>query len=88
MYVHLGSGKMIAKNSIIGIFDLDNCSRAKATRNFLARSEKEGRVAQVGEDIPRSFTIVSEGGNCSIYLSQISSSTLSKRAESDIFSWR
>ena len=77
MYVHLGSGKMIAKNDIIGIFDLDNCSRAKATRNFLAKAEKEGRIAHLGEDIPRSFTIVSEDGRCDIYLSQISSTTLS-----------
>ena len=88
MYLHLGSGKMIEKSAVIGIFDLDNCSRAKATRNFQARAEKEGRVIPVGEDIPRSFTIATENGQSSIYLSQISSSTLSKRAEADIFSWR
>jgi len=85
MYIHLGQGETISKSSIIGIFDLDNCSRSKATRNFLSEAEKSGRLFQIGSDIPRSFTVVENKGEKAVYLSQISSATLARRNEADIF---
>ena len=44
MYIHLGQETLVKKEDIIGIFDLDNTTVSKRTRNFLTMAEKEGRV--------------------------------------------
>ena len=40
MYIHIGSGKVIRKKNIVGIFDLDTASHEKDTREFLKKAEK------------------------------------------------
>ena len=71
---------MLPTSDIIGIFDLENTSISKRTREFLAKSEKQGRVITVSYDLPRSFVIAGKTKEDSkIYISQISSSTLLKR---------
>ena len=42
MYLHLGSGTVIASESIVGVFDLDNTSQSHITRKYLAAAEKSG----------------------------------------------
>lgn len=80
MYIHLGNNIMLPTSEIIGIFDLENTSISKRTREFLAKSEKQGRVITVSCDLPRSFVIAGKTKEDSkIYISQISSSTLLKR---------
>lgn len=85
MYLHLGQGIMVPQNDIIGIFDLDCCSRSKKTRDFLNAAEKAQKIVVVGDDIPKSFTIVSKKGESFVYLSQISAATLYKRSKSISF---
>ncbi len=79
MYIHLGNNIMLPTNEIIGIFDLENSTVSKRTRDFLARAEKDGRVITVSYDLPRSFVIAGRGENIKVYISQISSSTLLRR---------
>lgn len=80
MYIHLGNNTMLPTNEIIGIFDLENTSISKRTRQFLTKAEKEGRVITVSYDLPRSFVIAGKNReNTKVYISQISSSTLLKR---------
>ncbi len=80
MYIHLGNNVMLPTNEIIGIFDLENTSVSKRTRNFLNRAEKSGKVITISYDLPRSFVIAGKTRKDSkIYISQISSSTLLKR---------
>ncbi len=80
MYIHLGNNVMLPTDEIIGIFDLENASVSKRTRDFLNKAEKEGRVITVSYDLPRSFIIAGKNKKESkIYISQISSSTLLKR---------
>lgn len=86
MFLHLGQNTVISQEDIIGIFDLDNTTVSKKTRDFLARKEKEGKVINVSYELPKSF-VVCENKNKEIivYITQISTSTLIKRAEnSDI----
>lgn len=85
MYLHLGQGVMVAQKDIVGIFDLDNCSISKRTRNFLSFAEQSGKIRIVGEDIPKSFTVTSCNGKITVYLSQISSATLLKRSSLTTF---
>lgn len=82
MYLHLGQGVMIPHDEIIGIFDLDNASDSKWTRDFLRNAEEQSVVISVCEDIPRSFVVADHPYHPQIvYLSQLSSQTLLKRVE-------
>ena len=82
MYLHLGQNIVVPKESIVGIFDLDNSSYSKITRDFLSSAEKNGSLINISEDIPRSFIICNDKGKTQrIYLSQLSSNTLLKRSE-------
>lgn len=83
MYVHLGQNEMVPAKNVIGIFDLDHASWSKRTREFLTSAEKEGVVLDICGDIPRSFVVCDHPYHPQIvYLSQLNSSTLQKRAES------
>lgn len=82
MYLHLGQDKVVSMDEIVGIFDLDTSTVSKATRDYLAKAEKDGCVTNVCTDLPKSF-IVCNGRDkkTHVYISQISSSTLLKRTE-------
>ena len=84
MYLHLGKGTVVRTNSIVGIFDLDITSQSHLTRKYLAAAEKAGQVINAAEDIPKSFVVCRDGEKNSVYLSQMASSTLLRRAESGI----
>ena len=84
MYLHLGKGTVINSERIVGIFDLDITSQSHLTRKYLAMAEKAGQVINAAEDIPKSFVVCSEGGDISVYLSQMSTATLLRRWESGI----
>lgn len=86
MYLHLGGGAVVASESIVGVFDLDNTSQSHITRKYLAAAEKSGQVINVAEDIPKSFVVCCDGTGMRVYLSQMSPQTLLKRAnENKIF---
>ncbi len=79
MYIHLGNNIMLPTNEIVGIFDLENSTISKRTRDFLKKAEKNGKVITVSYDLPRSFVVAEKNGEIKIYISQISSSTLRRR---------
>ncbi len=82
MFLHLGQDTVIRQDEIIGIFDLDNTTVSKRTRDFLARKEKEGRVINVSYELPKSFVVCeNKDKEITVYITQISTSTLIKRAE-------
>lgn len=86
MFLQLGQSVVVPHKEILGIFDLDNASWAYKTREFLERAEREGRAVWLGDDLPRSFVLVGDGKELpTVYVSQLSSSTLLKRAESNSF---
>lgn len=80
MYLHLGQDTVVRTDDIIGIFDLENTSISKITKEFLAKSEKAGRVVNVSYELPKSFVICTQNKKTAVYITQISSSTLKKRA--------
>lgn len=82
MYLHLGQETVVMQDDIVGIFDLDNTTVSKTTRDYLTCAEKEKRVTNVSFELPKTFVVTNnkkEGSR--VYISQISSSTLLKRAE-------
>ena len=85
-YLHLGQCQIVPGHRVIGIFDLDKCSTSKRTRDYLAAAEAEGVVLDVSGDIPKSFVLCDHPYHPQIvYLSQLNTSTLKNRAESDKF---
>ena len=81
-YLHLGKGVLVREESIVAIFDLDVTSQSHLTRKYLAAADKAGEVVNAAEDIPKSFLVCREDGGQRVYLSQMSVSTLLRRAES------
>lgn len=84
MYVHIGQDYMVSTRSIVSIFDMDTATNARSTRGLIARLEKEGRVVQVFDDLPKSAVLcMSELGEL-LYITQISSTALQRRIESGV----
>ena len=79
MYIPIGSDMSVRDQTIIGIFDLDNTTYSKHTRNFLTQAEQNGEVITVTDDLPKSFLLTSEFGMDRVYLCQFNAATLEKR---------
>lgn len=85
MYLHLGNATVIHQDDIIGIFDLDNTTVSKVTRDYLTKAQKGGRVFNVSLELPKSFIVCeNEKREITVYICQLSTSTLLKRAENSI----
>ena len=78
MYLNIGTDMAVRERSIIGIFDLDNTSTSKRTREFLNQAEKEGLIVPC-DDLPKSFILTDEYNMQRIFLTALSASTLEKR---------
>ena len=78
MFLSIGNDFAVRDRSIIGIFDLDNTSTSKRTREFLSRAEREGEVIPC-DDLPKSFILTSEYGFHRVRLTSLSAATLEKR---------
>lgn len=77
MYLHLGEDTVVTDKEIIGIFDIDTSTVNKATRDYLAKAERDKRVKYVNYDLPKSFVVT----NDRVYVSPINTSTLLRRSK-------
>ena len=78
MYLAIGNDMAVRERSIIGIFDMDNTSTSKRTRDFLEKAEKEGEIIPC-DDLPKSFVLTSEYGFNRVHLTPFATNTLEKR---------
>lgn len=82
MYLHIGQETIIKTEDIVAIFDLDTSTVGKPTRDYLRKMEKEKKVITVSYELPKSFILTfNKKDGEKIYISQLSSQTLLKRAE-------
>ena len=79
MYLHIGGDVTVRTSEIVGIFDLDNTSTSRDTREFLRRAEQAGQVVNVSPDLPKSFLVMGVPP-FTVYICQISAATLKKRS--------
>jgi len=84
LYLHLGQDVVVGLKNVVGIFDLDRTTVSKYTRDFLYRAQKEGRVVNVSDELPKSYAVCEEKGRATVYISQISAATLKKRCRGAI----
>ena len=82
MYLHIGQNEILPDRRVIGIFDLDNTTTSKRTREFLEQCEKEGQVVPC-DDLPKAFLLTDEYQLPKVYLTALNSQTLAARFEKD-----
>lgn len=78
MYLSIGNDMAVRDRAVVGIFDLDNTSTSKRTREFLKKAEEGGQVVPC-DDLPKTFLLTAEYGLSKVYLTALSASTLEKR---------
>lgn len=86
MLLNIGQDKMISDKEIIGIFDLDNTTVSKATRDYINFSVKKDECVTVSmDDLPKSFIVCEKKGKRTVYISPFNTATVFKRLESKSF---
>ena len=50
MYLHLGQETVVRLREVVGIFDMENATISKYTREYLAQAEKKGRPGVQRDD--------------------------------------
>ena len=60
MILHIGNGKTVRGEEIVGIFDLDNATLSKESRTFLSAATRAGEVSYADSDIPRAFLVTAK----------------------------
>jgi hypothetical protein len=58
MYIHAGAGKIVRGEDIIGVFDMDGHTGSDVNAEFLKRAEREGVTEAAGNELPRSFIVL------------------------------
>lgn len=82
MYINIGQATVIKQEEIIGIFDIDNTTVSKKTRDYLNKAEKKKETYTVSFELPKSFIVCSnKNKKQKVYLSQLSVQTLQKRKD-------
>lgn len=79
MYLSIGGGFVVRRRDIVAVFDMDNATYSRISRDALSLAEKRGEVINAAEDIPRTFIVCKEGGKRRVYLSGLSGSALKRR---------
>lgn len=83
MFLHLGENTVISTENLVGIFDMDNTTVSKITRDYLTKMQKENKVVNVSYELPKSFILCRDKKTNEelLYISPISTQTLLKRIQ-------
>ena len=81
MYIHLGRDYVLNDRDIIGIFNLETTTIAPRGREFLNYAQKNGAVVSLSDELPQSYVLADGGVVDTVYLSELSSAVLRRRAE-------
>ena len=81
MYIHLGRDYVLNDRDIIGIFNLETTTISPRGREFLNYAQKNGAVVSLSDELPQSYVLSDGGVVDTVYLSELSSAVLRRRAE-------
>lgn len=68
---------MINSETIVGIFDIDISTIEKRLRDYLTAAQKEQKIVDTAEDLPKSFIVTDD----KVYISGLSSGILKQRCK-------
>ena len=74
MFLFLGGEVSVRSDDVIGIFDIEECSVSRMTADYLNACQRNGRIVNVSEDMPKSFVVTVD----KTYISNVSHSTIVK----------
>jgi hypothetical protein len=80
MYFHLGRDYVLNTQDLIGIFNLETTTTSPRGREFLNYAQKNGAVVSLSDELPQSFVVAQQTVD-TVYLSELSSTALKRRAE-------
>ena len=81
MYIHLGRDYVLNDRDIIGIFNLETTTISPRGREFLNYAQKNGAVVSLSDELHQSYVLADGGVVDTVYLSELSSAVLRRRAE-------
>lgn len=81
MFLHLGGEAIVKKKDIIAIFDMDNTTVSRSSRDFLAHAQEANIVINVSDELPKSYIVTQSRDGVRVYISSISPATLLKRSK-------
>ena len=85
MYLNIGQDTVILDKDILGIFDLDNTTVMKSTREYINTASKKGECITVSyEELPKSFVVTTKDNDRKVYISPFNTSTIFKRLKANI----
>ena len=87
LFLHIGNDVVVRSRDVIGVFDMDNTTISSKSRAFLSETQKKNEVINICDDLPKSYILTNFEDKNSLYISSVSTQTISKRANSnkDIF---
>ncbi len=80
MYVHIGKDVVINSNNIISILDIESLEKNKKLENVLQNLKISDNIIDVSDNNKKSLIILEKNNKIIGYITNISSSTLAKRA--------
>lgn len=75
MFLYLGGDTTIFSDDVIGVFDIEECSVSRVTAEYLNSCQKTGKIINVSDDMPKSFTVTENN----TYISNVSNKTICQR---------
>ena len=81
MYFHLGRDYVLNDRDVIGIFNLETTTISPRGREFLNYAQKNGAVVSLSDELPQSYVLADGAVVDTVYLSELSSTVLRRRAE-------
>ncbi|MGI6715990.1 MAG: extracellular matrix regulator RemB [Eubacteriales bacterium] len=84
MFLHLGKGLSVKEDEVVGIFDMESATLSADTKNFLKEMQKDLKTVSLCDDIPKAFVLCDDVNTETVYITQLSPETISKRAKNNI----
>ena len=78
MFLFLGGNVTVDDRSVIGIFNIEECTVSGITNEHLRVRQKQGRIVTVSDDLPKSLIVCTDKS----YISNMSNLTRNKREKS------
>ena len=80
MYVHIGKDVVINSNNIISILDIESLEKKKKLENVLQNLKISDNIIDISDNNKKYLIILEKNNKIIGYITNISSSTLAKRA--------
>ena len=80
MYVHIGKDVVINSDNIISILDIESLEKNKKLENILQNLKISDNIIDISDNNKKSLIILEKNNKIIGYITNISSSTIAKRA--------